>query len=403
MKQERDVETLVRLIEPVIRRVVGNRVSNPDLLDDLVQETIAGVVEASPLLEDETLIGYAVISARNAVAQDARKKSRQDSAYARSVEPILPAESAEVALLSQEERYALLSALRKLGNEDRALIYAHHVEGVGIGELAEEADKSTGSIALRLARARAVLRLDYLLAFRHQDLPTKTCRSILLALSSADQRRQFALGAAEHMEGCTVCSELAPTLLKRDRGMTVIAPVGLMIYAVRKAVTEVRQHPIHATAGGAVIAAGVVTTVWLTSPPPATPTNSVAAPPLTTAPAPANPCEGVMSIGGRTPDPSAGAVPASEGDRLTARGAAVANVPIRKGFWLACGKYQLWVELRSSSTLPPQVGQKVNLDGVIERHVGGYAKSQGLGNGVSAERLDNAAYHGVVAGFTVSG
>jgi hypothetical protein len=54
-------------LEPVVRRVIAARVSDRHLIDDLVQETLARVLESRRSLEGEALLAYAVVSARNIV------------------------------------------------------------------------------------------------------------------------------------------------------------------------------------------------------------------------------------------------------------------------------------------------------------------------------------------------
>jgi hypothetical protein len=70
---------------------------------------------------------------------------------------------------------------------------------------------TSGAIAMRLARARATLRLEFLLAVRRVELPTDRCRLVLLALSAGDRRRQPKLDAAGHLDTCPTCAALAQT------------------------------------------------------------------------------------------------------------------------------------------------------------------------------------------------
>ena len=84
----------------------------------------------------------------------------------------------------------------------------HEVGGTDLATLAGEAKVSSGAIAMRLARARASLRLEFLLAFRRLDLPTDRCRPVLLALAVGDRRRQAQLDADAHVARCPVCAEL---------------------------------------------------------------------------------------------------------------------------------------------------------------------------------------------------
>ena len=59
-------DVILELI-PVIRRVVAARVRDHQLVDDLVQETLARVMAARHRIERDTLAPYAVAIARNLV------------------------------------------------------------------------------------------------------------------------------------------------------------------------------------------------------------------------------------------------------------------------------------------------------------------------------------------------
>src|SRR3954447_8517395 len=54
---------------PILRRVVGARVSDRQLVDDLVQETVTRVMAASSRIDREALIPYAIVTARNLVSR----------------------------------------------------------------------------------------------------------------------------------------------------------------------------------------------------------------------------------------------------------------------------------------------------------------------------------------------
>ena len=61
---------------PVIRRVVAARVRDFQLVDDLVQETLARVMAARDRIEQDTLAPYAVAIARNLVAAAGKGEDR---------------------------------------------------------------------------------------------------------------------------------------------------------------------------------------------------------------------------------------------------------------------------------------------------------------------------------------
>jgi len=63
-------------LEPLLRRVVGARVRDPDTVDGLVQEALARVIAVRGRLDDEAVAPYAIVTARNLVTSLAREEER---------------------------------------------------------------------------------------------------------------------------------------------------------------------------------------------------------------------------------------------------------------------------------------------------------------------------------------
>jgi DNA-directed RNA polymerase specialized sigma24 family protein len=61
---------------PVVRRVVTARVADRGLRDDIVQETLARVMASRSRIERDTLVPYAIVTARNLVASAAHWEQR---------------------------------------------------------------------------------------------------------------------------------------------------------------------------------------------------------------------------------------------------------------------------------------------------------------------------------------
>src|SRR3954471_8521810 len=57
----------------LLRRVVAARLSDPDAVDDIVQETLVRLLAARSRLDDRALAPYAVVVARNLVASHWRR------------------------------------------------------------------------------------------------------------------------------------------------------------------------------------------------------------------------------------------------------------------------------------------------------------------------------------------
>ncbi|MFL6104764.1 MAG: RNA polymerase sigma factor, partial [Actinomycetes bacterium] len=115
-------------LEPLLRRVVGARVRDPDTVDDLVQEALARVIAVRGRLDDEAVAPYAIVTARNLVTSLAREEERSRRHRPRLVDPSEP-ERPEDAALRQEEAAAVETALAGLPDHEREAVVAHEVEG----------------------------------------------------------------------------------------------------------------------------------------------------------------------------------------------------------------------------------------------------------------------------------
>ena len=209
----RSGDPIVELI-PLIRRVVASRVRDYQLVDDLVQETLARVMAARHRIESDTLAPYAVTTARNlvfAVGQGTDRARRNAHLLVDGAADPPPDHN----LLQEEETSVVGVALARLSPAERDVLLAHEVEGTGTAELAAHRESSPGAIAAQLNRTRAKLRVEYLLADAAVAPPTDRCRPVLFALSAGDRRRQRELDTAGHLLECDCCLALSMTLFDR--------------------------------------------------------------------------------------------------------------------------------------------------------------------------------------------
>ena len=209
----RSDDPIVELI-PLIRRVVSSRVRDFQLVDDLVQETLARVMAARHRIESDTLAPYAVTTARNlvfAVGQGTDRARRNAHLLVDGAADPPP----DHDLLQEEETSVVGVALARLSPAERDVLLAHEVEGTGTAELAARRESSPGAIAAQLNRTRAKLRVEYLLADAAVVPPTDRCRPVLFALSAGDRRRQRELDTAGHLLECECCLALSMTLFDR--------------------------------------------------------------------------------------------------------------------------------------------------------------------------------------------
>jgi serine/threonine-protein kinase RsbT len=157
---------------------------------------------------------YAIATVRNVVATLWRQQDRSLRNRHRAHDPTQPPQ-AEDALVASEEQAAMARAVQRLSDREREALLAHDIDGQDTRSLAEEAGSTAGAVAASLKRTRARLRVEYLLAVENVEPPTDRCRPVLLALSSADRRRQGEVDADQHLLECDLCSRLGESLRGR--------------------------------------------------------------------------------------------------------------------------------------------------------------------------------------------
>jgi serine/threonine-protein kinase RsbT len=234
---------------PILERVVGARVRDRQLVDDLVQETVTRVMAASSRIDHEALIPYGIVTARNLVSAVGKSQNiAQRNAHLLLDTTTDP--GPDEPLLQREERSMVGAALARLSPAEREVLLAHEVAGTGTAELAARRNTSPGAIAAQLNRTRAKLRVEYLLADGAVTVPTDQCRPVLFALSAGDRRRQRELDTAGHLLSCDVCLELSIQLFERRPPSTPDDEATIMVTVDADVVTARQQgRTIAARAG----------------------------------------------------------------------------------------------------------------------------------------------------------
>ena len=399
-------------LQPVIERVVAARVRDPDVVEDVVQETLLRVMSSRDRLADHAVASYAVVTARNVVNSLGRMEQRRRRHAHRLIDVRDPRDPEKEALRREDEE-AIGAALARLSDEDREALIAHEVNGIGTGALAEALGTTRGAVATRLARVRAKVRVDYVLALRQVDLPTDRCRPVLLSLSSADQRRQHQLDAGGHLLQCSTCAELSGLLIERRRSLASFWPLALLATLLRR-LWQARRNPGTQVAAGAVVAT-VLALVFLVarldrSPPPAelrarataagTGTTGPAAGTTPTTP-PGNPPTPAQAAPTLIADGSP-VLPLSSGPRLDrfsgqvveGRGVLVYSVPSPAGFWVGDNERdRVWVDVIGGD--PPaeiRQGMKLFFIGTMEPNHPEFAQRIILEGG-DAALLEQQGHH----------
>jgi RNA polymerase sigma factor (sigma-70 family) len=365
------------LVRATVSRFVRSRPGAQDQdREDVVQEAMTRLLENRSRLEPASWEAYAVVSARNLLRDGDRASGVRQRHEHRLHEPDVAA-TPEEQVLTQEEHTAVRRALSSLPPEDVELLE----ERYGTGEVPERT--IPGSVVARLSRARARLRLAYLLEHTGVALPTDRCRPVLEAMSSGDRRRQERLGAARHVAVCRVCATYAPVLATRRRALAAVHPLAWVGTASAAVWAAVRRHPASGTATLAVALAGVVTVGAALD----TPQSSPRLPPAASA------TTAEVTVAGRPLLTTDGAAPQGP---ARAQDVPVAAVPADEGFWVGrtAGR-RVWVQLvgGGESAVAVRVGDRVSFEGRAVAVPPGFAARVGL---TPAEGADELARTGVL-------
>ena len=201
---------------PIVRRVIAARVRDHQIVDDLVQETLARMMVARGRLDPDALVPYAVAIGRNLVIAAGQGEDRaRRTAHLLAQDGESHSTPPDDAVFRREEISVIGTALARLAPAERDVLLAHEVDGTGTAKLAADRGSSAGAIAAQLSRTRAKLRVEYLLADTGVDLANDRCRPVLFALSAGDRRRQRELDAAGHLLSCDDCLALSADLFER--------------------------------------------------------------------------------------------------------------------------------------------------------------------------------------------
>ena len=248
----------------VVRRSLAARTRDQYLIEDLTQDTLVRLAGVDHQLSPDEQKAYAIVTARNLLTSHARRRAIRQRHIHRLVDVSSPA-GPEQRILDREETDALMAALERLDPSDVQLLLRHESDGTELATLAEEANVTPGAMAMRMARARAHLRLEFLLAFRRVTLPTDRCQAVLLALSNGDRRRQAMLDAPAHLASCPTCATLAEPLTRRNRRVFAWFLLPLT-EGIRRAWRRLTSRSMYRAA--AVTMAGVAFTLLVAPEPP---------------------------------------------------------------------------------------------------------------------------------------
>lgn len=381
---------------PAIRRAAEARVRDRETAEDITQETVTRLLAVSDRLDPDAMLPYALGTARNLAASLGRDQQRWRRHMPRLVDTRAP-DAPDELVVRREEEAAVRAALSSLTPQDRQAVLSHELDGTPTAEMAGTGGSSPGAVAARLARSRAKLRVNYVLALRRVELPTERCRPVLLALSAGDRRRQRVLRAGGHLLDCRVCSSLGEVFVQRRSSLAGLLPWVVIGPLGSRLVAPLRHRTVQAAGlTTAVVAAGVYAvgaTSDMTPPPPAPVTVSAE----TVAPRQA-PVAVTLPLDRITPG-ATGSLRQWVGRAVTGREVAVVAVSADEGFWVAGGSQtRVWVQLVTGGESPQrvQVGDRVSFTGTVAANPPGFAEATGVTVREGAARLDAAEAHVLV-------
>lgn len=326
-------------------------------VEDVVQESVARLLENQDRLTPDRWTPYAIVTARNLLVNRERRRVLASRHEHRLYDPEA-VEGPEAGALLREEHAALDRAIRHLAPADRDLLIRQYGDGEGAGNRS-----ISGVVAARLARARARLRVAYLLEHGQVALATPRCRAVLEALSAGDRRRQERLDAARHLSTCPTCSTYGEALAARRRALVGLNPLAWIAVASAAGWRAARRQPVTLTTVAVTAAVvGTVGVVQLTASDPVPRISAVASPPT-------SPEAGSLRIAGLPVLPNRPGPPLPTGT-ATGRDLVVVSVPADEGFWVGTGPgEQVWVQLvatdESAATVRP--GDRVSFLGEARR------------------------------------
>ena len=363
-------------LDPLVRRVIRHRITDPATVEDLTQETLERLVAVEGRLDPGALVPYALVTARNVVRGWGRRRERERRHGHRMLDLRQP-EDPEERAMQEEERRAVATALERLPPGDRQSLIAHDADGVGTGPLADRLGTTPAAMAVRLSRARARLRVEYLVALRRVELPKASCKRVLLAISAGDKRQQRSSGAGEHLLICPPCAELSRPLLHRRRPLAVLWPFLGLDQLARWVRRTARQHPVPSVAAGVTVAAAVA---WATL---ALSGGDRARP--------------VLFVQAGSSVPLSGTEPLAPyaGMAVEGRGVPVQSVVEPTGFWVGNSRAErVWVDVHEESEPPRLVaGQRITFQGTLVANTAETLDRAGAGGATDRDQLERQGYH----------
>lgn len=150
---------LLKTHDPGLRALAFRLLGDRSQMDDVLQDAYLKAYRSLPRFEGDSAVGtwlYRIVY--NACIDDLRARARR---------PVVPLSDAPAGLASVEghearlsDRSALAAALDRLSEDQRAVVLLVDAEGFDYAAAADVLGVAPGTVASRLSRAHAALRLE---------------------------------------------------------------------------------------------------------------------------------------------------------------------------------------------------------------------------------------------------
>lgn len=173
-------EAFYRAHLETVRRFVARRVSDPHLAADLTADVFLAAIDAAGTYRSDrgTPAGWLVGIARNVVADEFRRQTRQQQLHRRiSGRRLLDADSLgrmEERIDAERETRRLYAAMLQLKERDRALLELVAVDGLSVTDAAAVLGVKPATARVRLHRSRRLVQSHLQQALENSLVPEVT-------------------------------------------------------------------------------------------------------------------------------------------------------------------------------------------------------------------------------------
>ncbi len=155
------IEWLVAEFGPTLYRVAVAIVRDRQSAEDIVQEVLVKAWSSMPSWEGDVPIRWARTVTRNAALSHLRSRIARPATPTEHLDMIAPLTGgADESVLRAEAADTMWAALARLGEDERAMLVMHEVDGLPYDEIAATLDVTVSAVKSKLYRARVALRRE---------------------------------------------------------------------------------------------------------------------------------------------------------------------------------------------------------------------------------------------------